>query len=622
MKKWEKSDKRKKRWLAEMFVFTSLCLLTACGEEEQKPTKLEDMAHDMSSIAGANGEGKQSQENSDRKDAMPRIYEEFLKGNSKMVVADWFEADEGYSPMEEIGIGEEYTLAELVDFVTKEVYEERFDRVYSWDLQYALMDCGGDGEPELALRINNVGIDGPEDGSTTTLVLKKIDGKVVLCDSFDTWSRSEDTLYYYGYRQGGGSSGAGDHIYQEKIVTGSGRKYELFRCESLMPGWLNYINEEAVRSYTESYGKEYDGSLCMDVYQIDGQQYISYAAEEGEKEAENLIALFKKKGSEFTDSNVIEEKIAEYKEKLGISEEWCIQKELEWHKLDGGAGGIETGMSIPEGQILEQSFEVELDGWGKVTFAAFEPEPVSGNSIWAYGDARFMLIKENQVIYTFPGCYNNQETGMENVMAGQQFGQVLSVAFRDYNGDGRKDILLILEYAGVQGNDIGQSWQEVRAYTQEEGEKEFHLDRLLMEQLRYYSENMEQVYEGIENYSHGYAVCTDISTWEVERFAKRVRRQILDGDFESIADEIAYPITVDGNSYADRKAFLEAGFVKDPNASFLDAIRNETGELMFCNWQGIMLGNGEIWFSEVLNRDGSSQGLKITGINGITADSE
>ena len=287
-----------------------------------------------------------------------------------------------------------------------------------------------------------------------------------------------------------------------------------------------------------------------------------------------------------------------------------------------GGEAVPEGTAIPEGQILEQSFEVELDGWGKVIFAAFEPEEFSGNSIWAYGDARFMLLKNDRVIYTFPGCYNDIETGAENVLAGQQFGQVLSVAFRDYNEDGRTDILLILEYAGVQGNEIDRPWQEVRAYTQEEGEKEFHLDKLLMEQLRYYSENMEQVYAGIEDYSHGYAVCTDISTWEVERFAKRVRKQILAGDFESIADEIAYPITVDGIPYEDKTAFLRADFVQNPSTSFTDVIRNETGELMFCNWQGIMMGNGEVWFSEVLNNDGSSQGLKIIGINGITKEKQ
>ncbi len=285
----------------------------------------------------------------------------------------------------------------------------------------------------------------------------------------------------------------------------------------------------------------------------------------------------------------------------------------------GQAGQAQEGTEIPEGQITSQSFEVELDGWGRVTFAPFEPEEDDGSDIWAYRDARFMLLSEGKVLYTFPGYYSNPTSGKENAMAGQQFGQVLSVAFRDYNEDGRMDILLLLEYAGVRGIDIGESWQEARAYTQEEGEKEFHVDKLLTEQLRYYSENMDTVLEGIEEYSKGYSICTDLGTWEVERFAKRVRKQILAGDFESIAEEISYPIMVDGMRFGTKEAFLDADFVKNPSAVFLEDIQNETGELLFCNWQGIMMGvNGEVWFGEVLNEDGSSQGLKITGLNNIS----
>lgn len=42
---------------------------------------------------------------------------------------------------------------------------------------------------------------------------------------------------------------------------------------------------------------------------------------------------------------------------------------------------------------------------------------------------------------------------------------------------------------------------------------------------------------------------------------------------------------------------------------FYDSIEKETCTEMFCNWQGIMLGNGEIWIAEI---DGE---LKVTAIN-------
>ena len=39
---------------------------------------------------------------------------------------------------------------------------------------------------------------------------------------------------------------------------------------------------------------------------------------------------------------------------------------------------------------------------------------------------------------------------------------------------------------------------------------------------------------------------------------------------------------------------------------------------MFCNWQGIMLGEtGQIWINEVLDEEYTSQGLMITAINDL-----
>lgn len=274
-----------------------------------------------------------------------------------------------------------------------------------------------------------------------------------------------------------------------------------------------------------------------------------------------------------------------------------------------------SGVSgIPAGLITEQSFETELDGWGKVTFGAFEPlEYLSENPDYGqtmFGDARFMLFSEDGVLYTFPG-----ETE-DNILSGfTQLKEVLSVAFKDYNEDGRTDILLLLEYTGFDGG----SFRRVRVYTQREGEKEFEIDKPLSEYLGQYTENMSQVYEGINDYSRSYSVCTNISAWEIERFARRVREQILEGDYESLADECGYPVMVNGVAYESKEALLAANLLQNPGQPFLDAVREETGEQMFHSWQGIMLGNGEVWFSEVLNEDMSSWGLKITALNNVAS---
>lgn len=288
-----------------------------------------------------------------------------------------------------------------------------------------------------------------------------------------------------------------------------------------------------------------------------------------------------------------------------------------------------TGQS---GQIMDQSFQVTLDGWGEVTFAPFSPElwfERPGDGIVVYGDVYFQLLKNGSSIYTFPGAYDNNE------MPAQQFGQVVSVAFRDYNEDGRADILLILEYAGVQGPNIDVPFREARAYTQKEGEKEFILDSKTSNYLRNYTDNMEQIYQGLSDYSQLYSVCTDKNAWEVERFLEKVRQLILNGDYEGLLQEVSFPVMVDGVSYGNSVEFLAADFVTSPNPEFLEALGKVSADdpYLIANWQGIMLdvlsgdnvSIGGIWISEILSGDVSqgfvSQGLKVTAISGLsTAD--
>ncbi len=289
------------------------------------------------------------------------------------------------------------------------------------------------------------------------------------------------------------------------------------------------------------------------------------------------------------------------------------------------AGSLESGSGPDNGntgtlagfdgqQILEQSFAVTLDGWGEVTFAPFGPGAsgtVDDRGMVCFEDVRFALIKEGTPVFVFPG--ENEE----NVFYGQQFGQVLSVAFRDYNEDGRTDILVLLEYAGVQGPNIDVPFRVVRAFAQEEGEKEFSLDGALSEYLLPYGESMDRVYEGLADYAGIYSVATKKSAWEVDRFAKKVKRLILAGDFQGLSEEIAFPITIDGTTYRDKEAFLAADFIENTNQDFLEALRADPCGNLFVNYQGVMLGEGSVWITEVLDDNLASKGLKVYGMNGI-----
>lgn len=189
-----------------------------------------------------------------------------------------------------------------------------------------------------------------------------------------------------------------------------------------------------------------------------------------------------------------------------------------------------------EGQVMDQSFETILDGFGKVVFAPFEPvnypseNPDYGTTM--FGDVRFALLSASagEKVYEFPG-----ETE-DNILEGFiQFKQVLSVAFKDYNEDGRMDILLILEYL----NSEGEPFRKTRVYTQKEREKEFLVDRNLSEFLWDYTESMEQMYKGIDVYGESYTTYypEDLSEEELtELLNERMEYYRKSAYYEEISD--------------------------------------------------------------------------------------
>lgn len=118
-----------------------------------------------------------------------------------------------------------------------------------------------------------------------------------------------------------------------------------------------------------------------------------------------------------------------------------------------------------------------------------------------------------------------------------------------------------------------------------------------------------------------YRVATGISSVEVERYAAQVRQQFLAHDWAAVASEIAYPVAISGVTYSSSAAFLEASENFDGNLddAFFSALEAEDCVEMFCNYQGIMLGEtGQVWIGEVLDESLASQGLKIIAVNGLT----
>ncbi|MBD5544301.1 MAG: hypothetical protein HDR01_08710 [Lachnospiraceae bacterium] len=136
------------------------------------------------------------------------------------------------------------------------------------------------------------------------------------------------------------------------------------------------------------------------------------------------------------------------------------------------------------------------------------------------------------------------------------------------------------------------------------------------------SQSEEPIATANDNY---YSVATDISCADVESYAAQIRQQFLEQDWLAISSEIAYPITISGSTYYNSTEFLDASNSFDGNLeeAFLEALEEEDCVEMFCNWQGIMLGEtGQVWISGIRDKDFTSQGLKIIAINGLLKSNE
>ena len=77
--------------------------------------------------------------------------------------------------------------------------------------------------------------------------------------------------------------------------------------------------------------------------------------------------------------------------------------------------------------IADQSFDLDLEGWGALRFVSCEP----GN---AADTPHFYLMREGKIVYTFPWEDRGGERG--------DFESVRFVAFPDIDGDGRKDVVI------------------------------------------------------------------------------------------------------------------------------------------------------------------------------------
>lgn len=104
-----------------------------------------------------------------------------------------------------------------------------------------------------------------------------------------------------------------------------------------------------------------------------------------------------------------------------------------------------------------------------------------------------------------------------------------------------------------------------------------------------------------------------------EEFFTKLKKAVGDGDKETVASMIDYPfqarIKRKAMKIRDQKHFV-ADYDQIVTSKVKDAVAKQTYATLFANWQGVMIGDGEVWFDDICSDDScKQQTVKIIAIN-------
>jgi hypothetical protein len=169
------------------------------GEVEESTEASKETSKDTSVEPSVDGDGDSQQKT---QLTSKEMYEGFLRGeipvycdNQEYTYYKWDDGEE--HPYFEKSVG--YTLKELVGRIqqVETVSQDTDTRVGS--VSHVMLDCGDDGEPELALQVACEG-DVWGEGTDYSFVIKNIDGKLQICYRTVSGYRSyNEIINHYGY---------------------------------------------------------------------------------------------------------------------------------------------------------------------------------------------------------------------------------------------------------------------------------------------------------------------------------------------------------------------------------------------------------------------------------------
>ncbi len=166
-----------------------------------------DSAAKTEQSSGSDGETKSDLKGKD-------LYEAFKKGEAKVKYRGTGDRTAYLETTAALEVGKSYTMDELAKAL--EEADEYNDLKLSSEVEYSYIDCGKDGVPEL-LAVAQFG-----EEFDLIMIIKEINGELVMCYDQDSWSRSYVEVNDDGTIEGSGSGGAAVHIVDYAYVDANG----------------------------------------------------------------------------------------------------------------------------------------------------------------------------------------------------------------------------------------------------------------------------------------------------------------------------------------------------------------------------------------------------------------
>ncbi|MDE5698640.1 MAG: hypothetical protein K2I96_14730 [Lachnospiraceae bacterium] len=159
---------------------------------------------------------------------------------------------------------------------------------------------------------------------------------------------------------------------------------------------------------------------------------------------------------------------------LDVKEDDSNKSDIDFEENDMFVADDQFMEVIDRSRINDQSFEVVLNEWGKVTFVSCMPDFYNEN-LDPLTDASFYLLKNEKVLYRFPYVSddNIRETGL---CEGVSF-----VFFEDINEDNKEEIVIGVLYVSGAGPQGMIPYTEIRIY--EDSGNEFVYNENLSDEI-------------------------------------------------------------------------------------------------------------------------------------------